>query len=292
MAAAGGFASSPNDYRDICKPYKTGTTAFKAGRATRAEVPAILAGQPGGPKPKVPARPAVQGKGKFDLMLYKLGEDETAWSVKINALDKNVHTGWPYDGILTVFIKVGVKFSSYKEKTGATTYSNNTCSSAFKKAWVKDLRGRIKKELNGRYYLEGTNADFKKTYLYFFPVVLDLKSLSTAAKPADFSKAHYVIKVLKSNNTRVPEPASATELEVGNYVSRKWIARYMFGQDATWAGAAVPYHSRDESQPGVNRKVMNVTDTPFKLTDFDFIRDWLRTELGDNSFVLKGTPKP
>ncbi|MBU8922344.1 MAG: hypothetical protein KOO63_11060 [Bacteroidales bacterium] len=286
------LASTPNDYRDTCKPANTGTTAFVAGKAAKALIPAIPIGQPGGPKPEVPARAGVQGKGKLALALYKLGEDETAWSIKISGVPNDVHTGKPFDGILAVSINVGVKFKSYKEKTGPTTYTTNNCSSAFKKAWMADLRSRIKKELSGRYYLEGTNADFKKTYIYFFPVVLDLKALATASKPEDFGKAHYVVTVRISNNTIVPEPGPATELEVGNYSSRKWIARYMFGQDATWTGAAVPFHSRDESQPGVNRKVKNVVDAPFKLADLNFIRDWLRTELGDNSFVLKGTPKP
>ncbi|MCX5753077.1 MAG: hypothetical protein NTW97_05455, partial [Candidatus Krumholzibacteria bacterium] len=251
------LASTPNDYRDICKPHKIGTTAFVAGRAMVPQKPAIPAWQPGGPKPLVPAKPAVQGKGKFDLLLFKLGEDETAWSIKIN----NAYKNWAFDGILTVFIKVGFKFRNYKKKTGPASFATNSWGSVGapdKDVWMNAVSSYIKNKLNGRFYLEGNNADFKKTYLFFFPICLDLQGKATGAKPADYSKAHYTVRVIYNDSDKVPEPASATELEVGNDVSREWIARYLFGQDAAWTGAAGPYHSVDESQPAVNKKVRNI----------------------------------
>jgi hypothetical protein len=288
------LASTPNDYRDICKPAKTGKTAFVAARAAVAPQPPIPAGQPGGPKAAVLAQPAVQGKGTFDLLLFKLGEDETAWSVKIN----NAATAWPFDGILTVLIKVGFKFINYKKKTGMASYVTNDWSSGAapdKDVWMDALRSYIQNKLNGRFYLEGNNADFKRTYLFFFPICLDLDGKATAAQPADYTKAHYTIRVIYNNNDKVPEPTSGTELEAGNDVSREWIARYLFGQDAAWTGAAAPYHSVDESQPAVNKKVRNIggaTVVAFQANDLNFIRDWLRNELGDNSFNLVGTPSP
>jgi hypothetical protein len=286
--------SSPNDYRDICKPAKKGTTAFRTAVTARAPVAEIPADQPGGPKPAVPARAAVQGKGKFDLMLYKLGEDETAWSIKIN----NTNTTFAYDGILTVFIKVGFKFENYKQKTGPTSYTTNDWSSGGapnKAAWMNAVRNYIKNKLNGRFYLQGNNADFKKTYLFFFPLCIDLDGKATGSKPADYTKAHYTVRVTYNNNDKVPKPATATDIRVGNNVSRSWLARYLFGQDASWTGAATAYHDTDESQPAVNKIVRSLgtgTAVAFQASDLEFIRDWLRTELGDNSFALVGTPKP
>ncbi|MCU0638764.1 MAG: hypothetical protein MUF59_02695 [Candidatus Krumholzibacteria bacterium] len=288
------LASAPNDYRDITKPHKSGTTAFAAGRVAVAGQPEIPAGQPGGPKAAVAPVPAAQGKGKFDLHLSKLGEDETAWSIQIN----NAYKNWAFDGILTAVIKVGFKFVNYKKKTGPTTYATNNWAAGTapdKGVWMSAVSSYIKDKLNGRFYLEGNNADFKRTYLFFFPICLDLDALAKAGKPADYTKAHYTIRVIYNDNEKVPEPATATELEAGNDVSREWIARYLFGQDAAWTGAAAPYHSTDESQPAVNKKVRNIgtgTAVAFQATDMDFIRDWLRTQLGDNSFTLIGTPKP
>jgi len=285
------------DYRDIHSPFKLGETTFEAGRTARREVPAVPARGSKPAIPRIPPRPAVQGKGIASLFLYKMGEDELSWNIKIN----NRQMFFAFDGILVVFLKIAFKFSDFRKIDGAWQKWTDH-GAPDKQTWIDSVKDKIN-TLNGRFYMQndGTNADFKRTYIFFFPICLDLNKVAADAKikkptspNADFSKAHYTIDVIYNNKADVPQPVNDNELMVGNSVSRHWVARYIFGQDAIWTGAISNYKGRDERPHSVGRNVVvrNIDHSAavsYNADDFFFIREWLRHELVDNSFQLRGT---
>ena len=252
---------SPNDYRDIYKPFK-----LERGRNT--------------------------GTGKADLYLYKLGVDEMARTIKINGNPP----GFPFDGIQVVFLKIGFDFKDFHDTSDPdpTKHKWNRWTDPTapdKSVWMENVRSEIK-NLNHKYYLKnnGAKRDFKHTFIFFFPVCLDYKAVNAkakaaasgnaaaktaagnAAEAATKAAANYTIEVTyNKTNKVVARAAPLTTLKVGNLANKKWIAKYIVGKDpgGTTAG-----------NPG------NITKA-----DFRFVQTWIRSNSGlnDNSFNIIGT---
>ncbi|RKX26056.1 MAG: hypothetical protein DRP45_04515 [Candidatus Zixiibacteriota bacterium] len=293
------LAASPNDYRDIHTPFKTGNSAYTRYKPAVPDKPVTAT------HALIPGQPAVSSKGNFSLNLYKLGEDELSWDIQIGG----AHQNFAFDGILAVYIKLAFRFSDYKYRTAPSP--GHPLGEVKEKKWTdagapdKDtLMNAVKakiKTLNGRFYLEndGTATDFRRTYIFFFPVALDLEAVAAkaiaddpASAAADFARAHYTIDVIYSNNALVPKPTSYNSIEIGNSVSPEWIARYIFGQDSSWIGAAVNYKGKDATLAGTNKKVRTIasgTAIAYQNSDLDFLKEWIRSELGDETFELRGS---
>jgi hypothetical protein len=174
--------------------------------------------------------------------------------------------------------------------------------------WHNQLKNHL--NLNEKFFLQSTDeaSEFRNVCLFFFPVVVSrnrwwieafnekwdeevdngrdpndagdynfLLNESTnhadAEAAAKFNAAsplaHYnvEVKLRLDNAVTSPRPAGTTSLEVGNQASPLWVARYIYGSNP--AGAAA------------------TGGTAFTAADLNWIRDWVRTQLGDNSFVIK-----
>jgi hypothetical protein len=222
--------NSPNDYRDI----------YKAFRSTR----------------KVST-----GTGSLDIALYKLGEDETAWNIKINGNP----TPFPFDGLLAVFIKIAVSFVN-----GAA----GNWIPAKVLEWREGLCKAIK-HLNNRFYLSNSKTphDFRNTCVYFFPVCLS-NPFTTDEDNVTYdlsSISHYNIKVILDGTDEI-KVRSGKNLTVGNKPDFRWIVNYILGKDD---GAAKAFFKRllGMAEPG--------------MSELKFVLEWFKHNGGSESFELK-----
>jgi hypothetical protein len=253
----------PNDidYRDFCKPYKD----------TRTPAAAL----------------ANTGTGSLDLGLYKMGPDELVWSLRIKGKKPK---GRPFDGILAVFIKIWMDFPSGTDASG-TAHTWGDPGEPKDSIWLSKLKKEL--TLNERFYLQSTRATqhFRNTCLFFFPVVLDEywvrdhaskpvnqggMNLSGAALTTHMTNAenaaHYKLEVELNHSTSVTRTA-ASELEVGSHASQRWVARYILG-----------------AHGGLNADGNSVNaplGAKIEKGDLTWIRNWLRTQLNDNTFEIK-----
>jgi hypothetical protein len=245
------LAAAPNDYRDIHNPFKI-----------QRGVPTSFAGPP-----------AIVGTGKVNLALYKLGEDEYACNIKIGGAP----TAFAFNGILVVFIKMYFEFKDVVIHTdpNPANWTDNLWSDATapdKVDWMDGVKAELN-SLNNRFYLQSTqaNSDFKNTYLFFFPLVLEKDAVTTDYSAADATAAkaaaNYKIEVSYTKADGATR-TSADSPKVGNTISKRWLARYMLGHDP--GGATAP------------------NSVAISKNDLLFIRKWLRDKLGDNTFDLKG----
>jgi len=266
------------DYRNILSPHKSGVLGPYVGGAPR--VPAIPPNPHATPpKPGVPEKPAIDGKAKVTLALYKLGEDEMARQIKIGGNTP----AWAFDGLVSVYIKVGLDFKNYKASDPDVTKRrrwnykgppNPPPVAPKKKDWLKNLKKEIT-DLNKKFYLESTdaNSDFRRIYVYFFPVIVDCTGKS--ATHSLRTKAHYVIEVAYNDTDKIESRAtSTTNLKVGNKIYKRWLANYILGRDPKRKAAA-------------NIPAPAVAGATIKKEDLKFIRDWIRTQLGDATFTVK-----
>ena len=129
--------------------------------------------------------------------------------------------------------------------------------------------------LNNKFYLESTDAnqDFRRTYIFFFPVIVDCAAMSNPAQAR--SKAHYTVEVTYNDTDKIESRvASPTALKAGNKVNKRWLANYFLGRDPK-RGVAV------------NIPAPVGGGTSITKDDLKFIRKWIRDELGDNTFTVK-----
>ncbi|MBN1163427.1 MAG: hypothetical protein JXB45_02500 [Candidatus Krumholzibacteriota bacterium] len=236
-------------------------------------------------KPFKSKRAQNTGTGSVDLHLYKIGTDEMSRTIKIGANPP----GFAFNGIQVVFIKIGFIFHDH----GA-----NNWAAVDKTVWMNDVKAKLK-ALNNRFYLKNSGAkpDFKKTYLFFFPICLEYSAINAKVKAAELADgktnvqataagnaaetatknaANYTIEVT-FNNTRdvTARVAPLSTLKVGELVDSRWIARYILGHDpggTTWNNPT-PVQAQVSS------------------ADLAYVRTWIRSAsgLGDNTFNFVGT---
>jgi hypothetical protein len=92
--------------------------------------------------------------GKYDLYLYKIGNDETT--------DRLIAGQNNFDGILVVRNKLQWFFEDHGGHTWANTNAKLMC--------MRDFQTRVDQHMNKKYYLEcPADSEFKKVYIYFRP---------------------------------------------------------------------------------------------------------------------------
>lgn len=191
--------------------------------------------------------------GKVDLVLYRLGRDETAYNYSIEGRKPRPPKD-PFDAILVVYIKIAVIFN---DGSAGAWDSNN------KRNFRNSLRNIIL-ALNGRFYLQGKGAhDYKKMYLSVFPVCLE----KSAADP----DSHYDIEVTLNDSSSITG-RSGKSVKVGNEINKQWLANYIFGDDD---GAFASFFK------------WTLGLWSLGASELKFARDWARGELGDNDVDIE-----
>lgn len=197
------------------------------------------------------------GTGTADLMIYRLGTDETAHNLPINKV-KPLPPKAGFDAILVVSIKIGVTF-----KNSATLHWPVVDGKRDSKFWRQGLFKALDK-LNGRFYLKGAgDHDFKKMYVKLFPMVYVMTGPDAST--------HYDIEVTANNSSSVSQKSGKT-LKVGNEVNKNWLANYILGDDD---GAFVAFFK------------WTLGLWSLGSSELKFARTWARTEIGDNSYSLE-----
>ncbi len=241
--------SSPIDYRDIYRP-----AHFQRAVPT--------------------------GTGSFDLSIYKLGEDETAYALKVGRSP----TVNPWDSICVIYVKISIKFDYDKDAAGVDIYrlkadgTNKIWSVLEIDRWVDTFNRRLE-AVQSQFYLKGTptdNQNFKNGYIYFFPVFLpepfnDMLNENAlgALSPMRINlsaDANYNITV-NLNDTANVGTRGGKDIQVGNNTNISWIVKYLFGSDD---GVAAP-----NTAAVVNK------------ANLDTVRDWLRTTLASPSLTIE-----
>jgi hypothetical protein len=210
-----------------------------------------------------------------------MGDDEFSRTIKI----KNRLTDFPFDGIIAVFIKISTKIklppsgaagSDVRKKYDKILLKYTKVEGGVRKWNAKALKvwtdwetgiKKVINELNNRFYLQtGKNDhDFKNTYIFLFPVTESDKHAT----------AHYAIDITMDDSDDITR---GTPLELGNEVSKHWLANYILGVD-------------DGRVKAFFRRILG-KDKPGK-SNVKFVKTWFDAKLDemgmDKNFTLKGS---
>ena len=246
--------NSPDDYRDILRPFKE-----KRKHST--------------------------GTGKVDLALYKLGEDEMTWNINITPTPAG--PAFNFNGILVVFIKIGFIFKNFTDNSDPAHVVTHNWGNNKKSRFMDDIKAKIN-ELNRRFYLKGTNLDFKNTYIFFFPLCLEYDFIKTkygnADETATKTAAHITIEA-EFNGTKKAKARSSplTKLEVGDMVDFDWVAKCILGKD--------PGDTLGHDKNWTDWGTPSADQAKFTTADFEHLKTWINSADGLNggAFELKGT---
>jgi hypothetical protein len=163
------------------------------------------------------------GNANVLLSLYKLGDDEGAYNIRLNTPTPPA-VPRSFDGILVVFIRVNVQFTSATDAHGHLI----AWSAADRRDWISGLKAKIL-ELNGHFYFRRTDQtadhDFKNTYLFFFPVVGEPDATDRPLGSED-----YVIMVGNDGSSEI-DYRSAKTIVCGNATEKLAVVRHILGQD-------------------------------------------------------------
>ena len=191
--------------------------------------------------------------GSVDFALYKIGKGETAYNLPIKGVKPKPPKD-PFDGILVVFIKIGITF-----KNGSAGAWTGRDKWDFRWGLQNILTG-----LTGRFYLESeAEHAFKRIYLTLFPICVE-----RTGADAD---AHYDIEVTLNDSSSISHRAGKA-LFVGNEVNKNWIANYILGDD-------------DNAFVAFFKWTLGF----WSLGDdeVEFARNWVRNKLGDDTIEIK-----
>jgi len=195
------------------------------------------------------------GTGTVDLALYRLGVDETAYNLSIKSERPKLSKD-PFNAIVVVYIKIAVIFKN--GSAGAWTPND-------KNHYITSLRA-ILNDLNQRFYLEADGThDYKRTYLGVFPVCLE--------KSAPDPDSNYDVEVTLDDSSSITG-RTGKSVKVGNEVNKHWVANYILGDDD---GAVAAFFK------------WTLGLWSLGASELKFARDWMRTELGDNSIDIESS---
>jgi hypothetical protein len=194
--------------------------------------------------------------GTFDLFLYKCGDDESTERMITGQKD--------FDGILVVRHKLQWFFDSHD----GTSWANDDA----KLNHMRLFQNRINIALNRKFYMDsGTDALFKKIYIYFAPHYY-FQGMTT--------RDHFEITV-KANNTPLAKYAAdfnddafdSDEFSVDRRQNEVSIFRYILGLVPTKAGASGA----------------KVAVTSIDAGELDFLARWVAGKRGGGAaFAAKG----
>jgi hypothetical protein len=222
------------------------------------------------------------GTGTVDIALYKIGEDETAYTLKVAG--KN--SAKPWDSICVVFIKISVQFGYNQAAVGGNAYVYRADGTP--KLWgdamgtgthytsfFENLRKELLK-LQKRFWSEdlgASNRYFRNTYLHFYPIILPdpfqrFDATGNLIESINLQPFTSVDLIVHLNDSASIGTRGGKSLQVGSNTSASWIVRYILGKDN---GSAAP-----------------TGNTPVAITDLQFIQTWLRNKLGSATLSAKG----
>lgn len=222
------------------------------------------------------------GTGTVDIALYKIGEDETAYTLKVAGRN----SAKPWDSICVVFIKIGVSFSYDASPLGGFNYVRRPDGTS--KQWGDAMGSgtyysvfyeNLKKEcvkLQKRFWSEdlgASNRYFRNTFIHFFPIILadPFQNFDAAGNLIEsinlppFTNADIIVHL---NDSASVGRRGGKTLQVGNNTSSSWIVRHIIGKDD---GDAAP-----------------TGNSLVALPDLLFIQTWLRGKLGSVTLSVKG----
>lgn len=223
--------------------------------------------QRNGTKPFSEEKSHATGTGSVDFNLHKMGEDESAWTGYLQVGSDIQRTPFAFDGILTVYIKLGYRFidnpKNSKDKWDDTT--RDAFMSAVKvefrprnlEAYLHLKDGKIRPDPQGK-----VDRDFKNTKLLYIPI---------SHKNQSSSITHYDIRVVKGNGAKITK-RSGKSLEVGEDISKVWLVNYILGKDDGASEATIALVADSQR---------------LHYKDVTFARDWMRTKVGNNEFDFK-----
>jgi hypothetical protein len=198
------LTKAPNDYRDFCKPHKTGR-----GENT--------------------------GVGKLDFALYMLGDDEMARMLKIGGKRKN----FPFDGIVSVFVKVSLEF---QDGTAGSWWAGGKAKKILSN-WTKALKNELNQTGRFYLERTPAAGVFKRIYVHFFPCIgywsgdaVEKAHYKIAIK-LDGNNNVTARTAEVAANPGAGTPRTPPTLEVNNLASRRWVAKYILIADPTGANA-------------------------------------------------------
>jgi hypothetical protein len=207
--------------------------------------------------------------GSVEFNLMKLGEDESAWTVfLVNGSDRK-RTPFAFDATITVYIKVGYKFVNNpkdpKDKwddakrndfIGGVTSEFRPLSRHY---YLNLADDKIRPDPDGR-----IDRDFKNVKVVFIHLGLN-------NQPS--SRTDYDVKVVKGSGAKIIK-RNGKAIEVGDQISKVWIANYLLGKDDGLSEAPI---------------TLITADKRVKHTDLTFVRDWVRLQVGNDKFEHKTT---
>ncbi len=211
--------------------------------------------------------------GHFDLMLFKMGKDETT--------DRILPNQTKFDGILVVRLLLSFGFTDYNDPAGVVlpdpwpsdpaVVAPNDPKVPAKLDFLRAFQGEFDSLLNKRFYLTHLlDGDFRKIYVYFVPhyffetnnpsqhfgVSVIANSSGILRHEADFRANNFV-----SNNFRVDAQQNT-----------RAIIRYLLGLK--------PYKSEKVNEGGVE-KWKKVDVTTIKPDELIFLCNWVKGKRGN-----------
>lgn len=205
--------------------------------------------------------------GSVELNLMKLGEDESAWTVfLVNGSDRK-RTPFAFDATVTVYIKVGYTFVNNPKD------AKDKWDDAKRNDFIAGVNSEMR-PISRQYFLnladdkmrpdpEGKlDRDFKNVKVVFV-------HLGHNNQPS--SRTDYDVKVVKGSGAKIIK-RNGKAVEVGDQISKVWIANYVLGKDDGLNEAPISLISADKR---------------VKHTDLTFVRDWVRSQVGNDKFEHK-----
>jgi hypothetical protein len=207
--------------------------------------------------------PVALSTGAVDLNLYKIGQDETAHLIRVNG----ARTPKPFDGILSSYFKLGLVFIDHP------TDPAKRWTAKLREAWMDDLTAEIQ-GLNGKGFLflpddKIRTGDDGKRDRFFQRTLFAFLALTRTGVPTSIT--HYDIRVVFRSDAKITKRVGKS-LEVGNDISKVWVANYICGKDDGLNDAPIAL------VPAAKR---------VKVTDLTFVRDFIRQEIGNINFEIK-----
>ncbi len=207
--------------------------------------------------------PLALATGAVDLNLYKIGHDETAHLIRV----KGARTPKPFDGILSAYFKLGFEFVDHP------TNKAKKWTKALRNAWITDLVKEIG-GLNGTGFMflpddKLRSGDAGKSDRAFQRTLFSIIALGRINIAS--SVTHYDIRVVLRDDAKITK-RDGKSLEVGNDTSKVWVANYVLGKDDGATEATI---------------TLMPADKRVKITDLTFLRDFIRSELGNTNFDIK-----
>lgn len=204
--------------------------------------------------------------GSAEMSLYAWGEDETSISPKVGGK----RPPFAFGGRLAVFWRLSFRFINNPKKP------SEKWTDAMKNSFMREITAEIL-ALRNKIYIALPKTEFRsgadaKVDTQFANTSIALMAQGFENKPA--GQANFHITAVLRHDAKINK-RNGKLLEVGNDTSRRWIAKYLLGID-----------------DGATEAPISATDPDIDIKTVDFMRDWVRSELGNNKFEYRDSFPP